>query len=311
MGFCIDGLHFVDDGTGEDIPENTYLNGKTGIYIASAQDSFRVTNMGFIYLEHGLIIHNADALTIHDNFIAECGNCIELRSAGQASKITDNLMGAGYRGYSIYAQNFGGLLIADNNIFPRGTSMVHFENVVRSTVTSNRFHSFSPGMLIMSGCCSENLVAANHFYRAREPWAPMQMHDNGLTDDYGLVRVSGNNNSIVANHFSEIIDTPYIKPVGTSPVILYLAAGHGNYIATNHIVAATEAAAAADTSAAACFAAQVGAMISNQDAEEFPVVTVQVAEKSSANTVLDSGTESQVVLDRKRNAFRPTPDIPR
>ena len=38
------------------------------------------------------------------------------------------------------------------------------------------------------------------------------MHDNGLTDDYGLVRVSGNNNSIVANHFSEIIDTPYIKP---------------------------------------------------------------------------------------------------
>lgn len=311
VGFCIDGLHFVDDGTGEDIPENTYLNGKTGIYIASAQDSFRITNMGFIYLEHGLVIHNADALTIHDNFIAECGNCIELRSAGQASKITDNPMGAGYRGYSIYAQNFGGLLIADNNIFPRGTSMVHFENVVRSTVTSNRFHSFYPGMLILSGCCSENLVAANHFYRAREPWAPMQMHDNGLMDDYGLVRVSGNNNSIVANHFSEIIDTPYIKPVGTSPVILYLAAGHGNYVATNHIVAATEAAAAADTSAAACFAAQVGAMISNQDAEEFPVVTVQVAEASSANIVLDSGTESQVVLDRKRNAFRPTPDIPR
>lgn len=52
-------------------------------------------------------------------------------------------------------------------------------------------------------------------------------------------------------------------------------------------------------------------MISNQDAEEFPVVTVQVAEASSANIVLDSGTESQVVLDRKRNAFRPTPDIPR
>jgi hypothetical protein len=73
--------------------------------------------MGFIYLEHGLTTYNSDAMAIHNNFIAECGNCIELRGAGQASKITDNLIGAGYKGYSIYAQNFGGLLISTNNIF--------------------------------------------------------------------------------------------------------------------------------------------------------------------------------------------------
>ena len=111
--FCIDGLHFVDDGSGSDDPENSYLNGKTGIYIASAQDSFRISGMGFVYLEHGVTIYNADALAIHNNFIAECGNSIELRESGQASKITDNLIGAGYRGYSIYAENFGGLLITD------------------------------------------------------------------------------------------------------------------------------------------------------------------------------------------------------
>ena len=29
--FCIDGLHFVDDGSGMPNPENTYTNGKTGI----------------------------------------------------------------------------------------------------------------------------------------------------------------------------------------------------------------------------------------------------------------------------------------
>ncbi|WP_334105207.1 NosD domain-containing protein, partial [Muricomes intestini] len=104
--------------------ENTYINGKTGIYVASAGDSFRITGMGIVYLEHGITIYNADALAIHDNFIAECGNCIELRGSGQASKITDNLIGAGYKGYSIYAQNFGGLLITANNIFPRGSSSV-------------------------------------------------------------------------------------------------------------------------------------------------------------------------------------------
>ncbi|MFZ2243123.1 MAG: NosD domain-containing protein, partial [Blautia wexlerae] len=141
--FCIDGLHFVDDGNGD--PENTYLNGKTGIYVASAQDSFRITGMGIIYLEHGVTLYNSDALSVHDNFIAECGNCVELRGAGQASKITDNLMGAGYRGYTIFAENFGGLLITSNNIFPRGKSIVHLKGVLRSSVTANRFHSFYPG----------------------------------------------------------------------------------------------------------------------------------------------------------------------
>lgn len=105
--------------------------------------------MGIIYLEHGVTLYNSDALSVHDNFIAECGNCVELRGAGQASKITDNLMGAGYRGYTIFAENFGGLLITSNNIFPRGKSIVHLKGVLRSSVTANRFHSFYPGMLIM------------------------------------------------------------------------------------------------------------------------------------------------------------------
>lgn len=145
--FCIDGLHFTPpDGSG--LPaENSYVNGKTGIYVASANDSFRVNAMGFVYLENALTIYKADALSLHDNFIAECGSCIELRGwGGQASKITDNLMGgAGFKGHSIYAQNHGGLLITANNIFPRGASSIHFDGVTRSSVSNNRLHSFYPG----------------------------------------------------------------------------------------------------------------------------------------------------------------------
>ena len=124
-------MHFIEDGSVNTNPENTYTNGKTGIYVASACDSFKITGMGFVYLEHGITIYHADALTIHDNFIAECGNCIELRGWGQASKITDNLIGAGFKGYSIYAQNFGGLLITSNNVFPRGASSIYFDGVSR------------------------------------------------------------------------------------------------------------------------------------------------------------------------------------
>lgn len=306
--FCIDGLHFVDDGSGSNDPENSYLNGKTGIYIASAQDSFRINGMGLVYLEHGATIYNADALAIHNNFIAECGNCIELRESGQASKITDNLIGAGYRGYSVYAENFGGLLITANNIFPRGKSSVHFSNVVRSSISSNRFHSFYPGMLVMENGCAENLVSSNHLFREREPWAPMQAYNNGLDDLYGLLYISGDNNSIIANHISETIDTQYIMPAGATPVIIRVVSGKGNTISNNHIVATTEISdvqAVADASA--CFSTQVSALLSTQGLETLTVTTVQIEAASQQNTVLDSGTDGQVVIDKTLNAFRATP----
>lgn len=306
--FCIDGLHFVDDGAGSDDPENTYLNGKTGIYIASAQDSFRISGMGLVYLEHGVTIYNADALAIHNNFIAECGNCIELRESGQASKITDNLIGAGYRGYSIYAENFGGLLITANNIFPRGKSIVHFSNVVRSSISSNRFHAFYPGMLILDNGSAENLVSSNHLFREREPWAPMQAYNNGLDDLYGLIYISGDNNTLVANHISETIDTQYITPPGATPVIIRIVSGKGNTISNNHIVATTETSDGQVTvDASACFSTQVSALLSTQDLETLIVTAVQVEAASQQNTVLDSGTDDQVILDNSVNAFRATP----
>lgn len=308
--FCIDGLHFVDGGFSVNDPENTYRNGKTGIYIASAHDSFKITGMGMIYLEHGVTAYQADAMSIHDNFIAECGSCIELRASGQASKITDNLIGAGYNGYSIYAQNFGGLLVTANNVFPRGTSSVHFSGVVRSSVTSNRFHSFYPGMLVFEGNCSENLIASNHFLRDHEPWPPMFGVDNGLDDDFGLLRIEGNNNSLIANHISETIDRQYLRPEGIVPVIIRLVRGTGNYIASNHIVATTQSAVEEDESSdssAACFSAQVGALLTADRLKALEVIAVQIEAASSGNTVLDTAADREVIIDRSVNAFRPLP----
>jgi hypothetical protein len=301
--FCIDGLHFVDDGSGETNPENTYTNGKTGIYVASAQDSFRITEMGFVYLEHGITIYHADALTIHDNFIAECGNCIELRGWGQTSKVTDNLIGAGFKGYSIFAQNFGGLLITANNIFPRGASSVYFDGVTRSLITNNRLHAFYPGMVVFSRDCSENLVSSNHFLRDHEPWTPLQERNNGLDDLYGLLYISGNNNSVIGNHFSEIIDTKYITPSGATPVIIRVVSGNENYISNNHIVA-TEAHAKTSDS---CFSAQVGALLKTEASRPLNVTTILIESKSLRNTILDSGSDAQVVMDKTVNAFRATP----
>ncbi|TNB69453.1 right-handed parallel beta-helix repeat-containing protein [Arthrobacter sp. BB-1] len=302
--FCIDGLHFTPDGSG--LPaENTYVNGKTGIYVASANDSFRVNGMGFVYLENALTIHNADALSIHDNFIAECGSCIELRGWGQASKITDNLIGAGPKGHSIYAENHGGLLVTANNVFPRGASSVHFNGVTRSSVTSNRLHSFYPGMLVLEGNSSENLVATNHFLRDHEPWTPFVGVDNGLDDLHGLLSVSGSNNSVIGNHFSDVIDSQGIRPAGATPVIIRLRAGAGNFVSNNHVVAMDVHAKSSES----CFSAQVDALLTTEASDVLRVTAVMVDAGSVRNTILDSGSDAQVAADRAVNAVRATPTV--
>ncbi|WP_209603740.1 NosD domain-containing protein [Sinorhizobium kostiense] len=305
--FCIDGLHFTGDGSGQNDAENTYKNGKTGIYVGSANDSFRITGMGLIYLEHGVIVHDADALAIDNNFIAECGNCIELKGMGQASRIANNFVGAGYRGHSIYAEYYGGILVSSNNVFPRGASSVYFSGVVRSSVTGNRFHSFYPGMLVFAANCCENLVSSNHFLRDREPWAPMQKYDNGLDDLFGLLQIDGSNNSIIANHISETIDTQYIKPLAVKPVIINVVSGSGNYIANNHVVATTEISQINHAPNSACFSTQVGALLSTNNLNALEVTTVLVQRGSARNIVLDSGNDEQVVMDKTLNAFRGTP----
>ncbi|KAF2415429.1 NosD domain-containing protein [Microbacterium sp. B35-30] len=302
--FCIDGLHFTAEGPANN-PENSYANGKTGIYIADANDSFRVTGMGFVYLEHALTIYNADALSIHDNFVAECGSCIELRGWGQASKISDNLIGAGPEGRSIYAENHGGLLITANNVFPRGSSSVHLHGVTRSSVTNNRLHSFYPGMVVLAAGSSENLVASNHFLRDHEPWTPFLGVDNGVDDLAGLLAIDGSDNSVIGNHFSEVVDSRSIQPADASPVIIRILRGNDNHVATNHVVAKDVATASSDSA----FEAQVDALLTTGSSQALAVTTVMVDAASTRNTILDSGRDDQVVLNRAVNAFRATPSV--
>jgi hypothetical protein len=300
--FCIDGLHFEPDGTSRH-PENTYRNGKTGIHVASPNDSFRVTGMGMVYLERALVIESADALSVAGNFIAECGSCIELRGWGQASMVTGNLVGAGPDGHSIFAENHGGLLVATNNVFPRGASSVRLSRVTRSSVTANRLHSFYPGMVAVVDGSSENLIGSNHLLRDREPWTPFVDIDNGLDDLAGLVVIDGDRNSVIGNHISEVVGADAVRPSGAAPVIVRLAGGSDNQVSGNHIVAVDAGASTGESA----YAAQVDALLTTSRSAPLAVTTVLVEPSSSRNVILDTGTDAQVSADRSRNAVRATP----
>jgi inulin fructotransferase (DFA-I-forming) len=272
LDFCIDGVHFTPD-------ENSYTNGKVGIEVATDQDSFRIRGMGLVYLERGIVIRNADALSITGNFLMENGNCIELTNSGQGSSVTNNIIGAGYKGFSIFAENHWGLLISGNNLIPRGKSMVHFKNCFRSTITANRMHSSWPGMVVMEGACDHNQISANHFLRIPEYYSVFAGVNNGQDDLYGLIHVRGTGNTISANHFSYDVPTGSVTPPGAVPTIILLWSGADNYIAANNAVA-------------------------NQ-----AINVVCVVSAGPRNKILDSGTATQFLsyTSSANYSFRATP----
>lgn len=227
--FCLDGVAFEPD-------QNSYRNGKTGIDVASDNDSLHFTGMGFVYLERALVVRGADALRVTDNMIAECGSCVELTGAGQATIVSDNLMGAGPHGPTILAQNHEGLLVTGNNLFPRGRSLVELSGCTRSSVTANRLQGFYPGMLRLVDGCKENLVTANHLRRGAEGFPPFVGVSNGLDDLYGVVHLQGDNNLVSDNLFAYDVPPDRISPSGAEPTMVLVARGDRNVIALNHVV---------------------------------------------------------------------------
>ncbi|AFR27598.1 inulin fructotransferase [Arthrobacter sp. Rue61a] len=268
--FCLDGVNFVPDG-------NSYKNGKTGIDVASDNDSIHITGMGFVYLEHALIVRGADALRVHDNMIAECGNCVELTGAGQATIVSDNLMGAGPEGVTLLAENHEGLLVTGNNFFPRGRSLLEFSGCNRCSVTSNRFQGFYPGMMRLLNGCKENLITSNHFRRGTEGFPPFIDRTNGLDDLYGVIHALGDNNLISNNLFAYDVPPNKVAPAGAQPTIVLIAGGDGNVIATNHV-------------------------ISNVDTQH-----VVLDGSATRSKVLDSGAASTITSYSPDTAIRPTP----
>jgi inulin fructotransferase (DFA-I-forming) len=267
---CLDGTSFAPT-------ENSYTNGKVGIRIASDNDSFKITGLGFVYLEHALINNGADAFDVTDNFIVECGSCIELTGASQASKVTNNHVGAGFVGFSIFAEGAEGLLVTGNNIFPRGRSVVHLKNSNRCVITANRFQAFYPGMIDTEGINKENLIATNHFFRVPEGFPPLQQYNNGKDDLYGLIHLAGDNNMISTNLFDYNVPASAITPPGATPTLILVASGDSNLISNNHAV------------------------------HNVPANHV-VLDASTTNTkILDSGTASQILSYTNSYTLRPTP----
>ncbi|MBC2905947.1 NosD domain-containing protein [Streptomyces cupreus] len=220
--FCIDGVTSSKPYT----PGNS----KTGISVQSDNDSFRFEGMGFVYLEHAMVVRGADAASFTNNFIAECGSCIELTGASQVAKITNKYLISAWAGYSVFAENAEGMLISGNTIL--WACNITLTNSNRCAVSANKLLSNFPSMVSLSNGSSGNLVSGNHFRRVYGDGTSTRFDDL-----YGLVRISGDDNAVTGNQFSFSVPAANITPSGADPTIVLVAGGARNYLATNNITA--------------------------------------------------------------------------
>jgi len=76
-------------------------------------------------------------------------------------------------------------------------------------------------------------------------------------------------------------------------------------VSNNHVVAMDVDSASSDS----CFEAQVDALLTTGASDALAVTAVMVDSESVRNTILDSGSDAQVIADRAVNALRATPTI--
>lgn len=220
--FCIDGVS----------TSKPYLpgNGKTGIQVQYDSDSLRIEGMGFVYLAHAIVARNADAFNITNNFITECGNCIEMVNGSIVGKITNNYLISPWAGNSIFMENNDGVLISGNSIL--WGARIQLKAVHRACITSNKFVSNFAGMIVHETKCDQNLISANQFSRIFGDGGPARNDDL-----FGMVQVNGNENSVTANSFSFNVPPSNIVPSGATPTIILVKGGDRNFLATNLISA--------------------------------------------------------------------------
>lgn len=220
--FCIDGIS----------DSKPYLpgNGKTGISVQYDTDSLRIEGMGFVYLAHAIVARNADAFNITNNFITECGNCIEMVNSSIVGKISNNYLIAPWAGFSIFMENNDGVLITGNSIL--WGARIQFKSVHRACITGNKFVSNFSGMIVHETQCDQNLIASNQFSRIFGDGGPARNDDL-----YGMVQIFGNENSVTANSFSLNVPVGNVVPAGAVPTIVLVKQGDRNFLATNLISA--------------------------------------------------------------------------
>ena len=143
-------------------------------------------------------------------------SCLRLVGAGVACVVANNRMGGKPRGITVFVENHDRLVFSGNNVFPDGYANVVLKNVTRSTVTGNQLESFLRADAVLEGACDGNAIVGNSVATTLAPGTE-RFNDNPAApfpDDFGLIRIEGNDNVLAGTQISTV------GPAGHVPVVV-------------------------------------------------------------------------------------------
>lgn len=183
-------------------------NNGFGIKGETDTDGVTVSDMVINNVGLGIELKGADAVSIHDNWIAETQSCVKLSGASQQANISNNSMGAQPGGVTIDMENPDRYTISSNNLYPDGASVMNMYNPVHGTITGNTISSYYNGVINMlpnsNGTYGNSNVISNNVISV-ETWKD---NPSGKDSKWGILHIEGftnriDGNSIIANNAPE------------------------------------------------------------------------------------------------------------
>ena len=163
-----------------------------GLTVSADTRSCVISNVVGISLITCVKSYKTNDLMIKDCWFSEVHNSI-LLNGGSNNTISRCQLGAKPVGYTCKFSNETGLKLVNNQIYPDGKSCVYMEACDNADISGNNLKSYYVGALDIKG--NNNRITGNLIWLADA--VPGQLIDK--SSDYGVVRISGNDNKCIAN----------------------------------------------------------------------------------------------------------------
>lgn len=167
-------------------------NNGIGINILHDNDGVRIENVVGINLQKGIVAVAADAMIISSCWLSECAHSIEM-THGIQNMINNCQLGAQPGGVTVKLTDQENFIMNGNHVYPDGDVNLQLNDCRFVNVTANNFQSYYLGMIELNNSHS-NILTGNVVWM-RLPSDPNRQL-RGEDNDYGVIRVSGNQNML-------------------------------------------------------------------------------------------------------------------
>lgn len=169
---------------------NTYQH---GIFIDRDNVGTRIMDVSCINLKKGVFIRAATRAVVEDCWLAECESPLHM-TGGTDNMVVDSSFGGQSGGIACDLNSQMRLLFSGNVIFPDGNTGILLTQAENCNLTQNTMTGWFTGLVQIDG--NMNTFTNNFVSGVLNPAGNWPADPLGRSNTYGLVRVSGNDNTI-------------------------------------------------------------------------------------------------------------------